>query len=98
MRIPRACAPARLAVLAILTLAALGSARADEGDPPSRVARLSYVEGAVSFQPAGIEDWTAAERNRPLTTGDRLWTDQQSVAELDLGDAVLRLGGMTGFA
>jgi hypothetical protein len=102
MTIPRATAPSRLAALAILagavTALAPGGARADEGDPPSRVARLSYVEGAVSFQPAGIDDWTAAERNRPLTTGDRLWTDQQSVSELDLGDGVLRLGGMTGFA
>lgn len=98
MRVPRLSAPARLATCAVLALVTLGSARADEGDPPSRVARLSYVEGAVSFQPAGIDEWTAAERNRPLTTGDRLWTDQQSVAELDLGDAVLRLGGMTGFA
>ena len=98
MRIPRATATTRLALLGVLALATLGTARADEGDPPSRVARLSYLEGAVSFQPAGIEEWTAAERNRPLTTGDRLWIDQQSVAELDLGDAVLRLGGMTGFA
>jgi FecR protein len=98
MRIPRATASATLTVLAVLALAANGLARADEGDPPSRVARLSYVEGAVSFQPAGLPDWTAAERNRPLTSGDRLWTDQESVAELDLGDAVLRLGAMTGFA
>lgn len=98
MRVPRTAASARLGFLAALSLAALGSARADEGDPPGRVARLSYVEGAVSLEPAGVQEWTAAERNRPLTTGDRLWTDQQSVAELDLGDAVLRLGGMTGFA
>ncbi|HVH83179.1 MAG TPA: DUF6600 domain-containing protein, partial [Steroidobacteraceae bacterium] len=98
MRIPRTSAPVRVAWLAFLALAALTSARADEGDPPGRVARLSYVEGAVSLEPAGLSDWTAAERNRPLTTGDRLWTDQQSVAELDLGDGVLRLGGMTGFA
>ena len=98
MRIPRAIAPARLAVLGFLALAALTSARADEGDPPGRVARLSYVQGAVSLEPAGLTEWTAAERNRPLTTGDRLWTDQQSMAELDLGDGVLRLGSMTGFA
>ena len=105
MSIPRATVSARLgtpaamvAALAILALAAPGSARADEGDPPSRVARLSYVQGAVSLQAAGLEEWTAAERNRPLTSGDRLWTDQESVAELDLGDAVLRLGGMTGLA
>lgn len=98
MRIPRATASATLTFFTVLALAAFGSARADEGDPPSRVARLSYVEGAVSLQPAGLEEWTTAERNRPLTSGDRLWTDQQSVAELDLGDAVLRLGGMSGFA
>src|ERR1700739_1788030 len=101
MRVPRAVAPPRLnvsAVLALLALGALGSARADDGDPPSRVARLSYLQGAVSLEPAGVEEWTAAERNRPLTTGDRLWTDQQSAVELDLGDSVLRLGGMTGFA
>lgn len=104
MRIPRAEAPSRLtapgvlALLALAALAALGSARADDGDPPSRVARLSDLQGAVSLEPAGVEEWTAAERNRPLTSGDRLWTDQESVAELDLGDAVLRLGGMTGFA
>jgi hypothetical protein len=85
-------------VLALVALAALGSARADDGDPPGRVARLSYLQGAVSLQPAGVDEWTAAERNRPLTSGDRLWTDQQAAAELDLGDGVLRLGGMTGFA
>ncbi|HYM42392.1 MAG TPA: DUF6600 domain-containing protein [Steroidobacteraceae bacterium] len=56
------------------------------------------MEGAVSLEPAGLDEWTAAERNRPLTTGDRLWTDQNAVAELDLGDSVIRLGGMTGFA
>ena len=101
MRIPRASTSARSTfpgLLALAALAALGSARADEGDPPARVARLSYVEGSVSLEPAGLQEWTAAERNRPLTTGDRLWTDQDSVAELDLGDAVLRLGAMTGFA
>jgi hypothetical protein len=98
MRTLRATAARGIAVLALLTLAVVGSARADETDPPGRVARLSYVEGAVSLEPAGMQEWTAAERNRPLTSGDRLWTDQESVAELDMGDAVLRLGGMTGFA
>ena len=98
MRVPRATRPVPLAVLGFLALAALGCARADEGDPPARVARLSFLEGAVSLEPAGLSDWTAAERNRPLTAGDRLWTDQDAVAELDLGDAVLRLGSMTGFA
>lgn len=98
MKASRASAPPGLGVLALLALVALGSARADVGDPPGNAARLGYLEGAVSLEPAGIQDWTSAERNRPLTTGDRLWTDQNAVAELDLGSAVVRLGSMTGFA
>ena len=40
-------------------------------DPPSRVARLNYVAGAVSFQPAGLEEWVDAQVNRPITLGDK---------------------------
>ena len=29
-------------------------------DPPSRVARLGYMNGAVSFSPAGESDWVQA--------------------------------------
>ena len=54
----------------------------DGDDPPSRVARLSYTQGAVSFQPAGTDDWIDATVNRPMTTGDKLWTDQGGRAEL----------------
>jgi hypothetical protein len=70
-------------------------ARADEGDPPSRVARISVLDGNVSFQPSGTEDWAAAAKNRPVTIGDKLWTDQDSRAELQAGEATLHLGSMT---
>jgi FecR protein len=60
-------------------------------DPPDRAARLSYLDGAVSLQPAGVQDWNAAPLNQPLTTGDTLWSDSGSHAELDLGSAVVRL-------
>ena len=62
-----------------------------ESDPPTRAARLSYIEGSVSLQPAGVEDWNAAPLNQPLTLGDALWSDRGSHAELDLGSAVVRL-------
>ena len=81
-----------------LSLFALGSSRADEADPPGRVARLSDIEGSVSLQPAGVQDWTAPSVNRPITTGDKLWADQGSRAELDFGDAAIRLGSTTGFS
>ena len=85
--------------LALLILcAACGTARADDADPPGRAARLSDAEGAVSLQPAGVQEWAAASLNRPLTSGDRLWSDQNSRAELDLGTAAVRLGSNTGFA
>ena len=41
-----------------------------QDDPPSRVARIGYLEGSVSFQPAGETDWVQAVANRPMTTGD----------------------------
>jgi hypothetical protein len=89
---------ARLAALLLVSICMLGVAVADEdGDPPGRVARLSYVQGSVSLQPAGQQEWVGAEQNRPLTTSDKLWADAQgSRAELDVGGAVIRVGANTG--
>ncbi|HEY5293704.1 MAG TPA: DUF6600 domain-containing protein [Burkholderiales bacterium] len=64
-------------------------------DPPSRAARLGYMSGAVSFSPAGENDWVQATLNRPLTTGDRLWADVDSRAEVQVGGAALRIGATT---
>jgi hypothetical protein len=70
-------------------------ARADEGDPPSRVARISYVNGSVSLQPGGAGDWGTAAVNRPMTIGDRIWTDSGSRAELQAGAAAIHLNEST---
>ena len=69
---------------------------ANAQDPPGRVARLNYMDGTVSFQPGGEDDWVAAELNRPLVTGDNLWADEDSRAEVHIGSAALRLGPKTG--
>src|SRR5271167_821400 len=82
-----------LAFASIMFTAAL--ARADEGDPPSRAARLAFVEGAVSFQPGGTDEWVAAPLNRPLTTGDQLWSDRDGRVELQLDGSLLRLSSNT---
>ena len=66
-------------------------------DPPSRVARLSLLEGAVSFQPESVNDWTGASLNYPLTTGDHLYSDQGGRAELRIGPNAIRLAGQTNF-
>src|SRR5690349_16216769 len=72
--------------------------RDDNDDPPSRVARLSYTTGAVSFEPAGTDDWVNIGANRPLTTGDKLWIDRDGRAELRFGSTAIRLGSETGFS
>lgn len=70
-------------------------------DPPGRVARLNLIEGPVSFTPAdaaaapGDKAWTAAELNRPLTSGDCLWTGQQARTELHTGSTAIRMSEQT---
>jgi hypothetical protein len=69
-----------------------------QDDPPSRVARIAYIQGSISFAPAGEPDWVQAVANRPMTTGDKLWADTDSRTELQLGSAVIRLNSNTGFS
>jgi len=64
-------------------------------DPPGRVARLSFSDGSVSFQPGGEGDWVQAVANRPLTTGDNLWADKDSRAELQTGSTSIRMDSET---
>ena len=85
------------AILTTIVLPVRAVAQDDQqDDPPTRVARLGYIEGSVSFQPAGEPDWVQAVPNRPMTTGDHLWADKESRAELQLGSSVIRLSENTG--
>ncbi len=88
-----------LAVAMLCLFATLAQAQSvaddDSADPPSRVARLSYVAGDLGFLPAGATEWSDADVNRPLTTGDRLSTRQGARAELELGGGTLRMDGQT---
>jgi len=65
-------------------------------EPPTRAARLSFLYGSVSFQPAGESDWVGAELNRPLTSGDSLWADAGARAELRVGSTAMRIDQSTG--
>jgi FecR protein len=79
-------------------LAATTALLADDDDPPRRAARLGFLDGTVSLQPAGVDDWVSAELNRPLTTGDRLWIQEDGRAELSIGSALMRLNRRTAAA
>ena len=83
-------------VLGLICLLSFAStARAEENDPPTRVARISYLHGSVSFQPGGDGEWGNAVINRPVTVGDRLWSDSDARAELQAGAAAVHLDGST---
>ncbi len=71
------------------------SAAYAQADPSSRVARLNYFDGPVTFALAGSDDWAYAELNRPLTTGDQVWVDRGGRSELHIGSAALQLGAQT---
>ena len=88
---------ARTGALLVAALLAQQTALA-ENDPSSRVARLNYLRGSVSFQPAGEADWVPAVVNRPVTTGDRLWADDDARVEMQLGSSTIRLGALTGLS
>src|SRR2546428_328505 len=61
-------------------------------DPPSRVGRLSYLSGPVSFRPGDVDDWTDATINYPLHNRDHLWTDTDAPAEITGAPSALRPG------
>ena len=83
-------------IVGVAALAGLSaSATSVFADPPDRVARVSIVSGPVSFRPAATDDWDTVTPNYPLTIGDHLWTDRNARTEIDLGDAVVRLGAQT---
>ncbi len=67
-------------------------------DPPGRVARVGFLRGNVSFQIAGDDEWSEASLNRPLVTGDKVYTDRDSRIELEIGAADIRLDEGTSFS
>jgi len=68
-------------------------AQNDNGyDPPNRVARISVIQGNVSLEPNGVNDFSQAEINYPLTSGDRVYAENNSFAELQTAGLAVRLG------
>ena len=91
---------ARVLIVASAGLLLLGAAlqahaQAPAADPPGRVARLSDVSGQVWIYSPDDNEWQTVGSNRPLTTGDRIATDNGARAEVRLGTTTLRLDSAT---
>ncbi len=85
----------RLAGLLVLGVTVPGLVTPQIADPPRRAARLGYVGGSVSFQPAGLKVATPAEVNRPFTSGDSFWSQHDGRGELQTENASIRFGAGT---
>ena len=83
------------AILLLFSTLPSAFAQDDDQDPPGRAGRVSYTSGTVSFQPGGEGDWLDAIPNRPLASGDNLWADRNSRAEVQVGSTSIRLGSET---
>ncbi|MET0334776.1 MAG: DUF6600 domain-containing protein [Rhizobacter sp.] len=81
--------------LVLLSVLAMPAHAADEPDPPGRVGRLAELNGQVWVYATDTNEWIAAGRNRPVTTGDRLSTEADGRAELRIGSSVFRVGPNT---
>jgi hypothetical protein len=81
--------------LQVLVVGLLGAQALAQADPPGRVARLNHAQGTVVFSPSGDNEWTDARLNRPLTRGDRLWTDSGSRGDIQVGSSAVRMDGQT---
>src|SRR6266542_969127 len=77
-----------------------GQYRNDFGEVRQTVARISYVAGDASFARGDDPDnWQPADRNIPMTLGDRVYTGNRSRMELQVqGGDYIRLGAGTDFA
>jgi hypothetical protein len=79
-----------LAVAAFLILVSPSISAQD--DPPAQAGRLSYITGSVSIQQAGSSDWGQAYPNLPLGPGDRVVTNADGRAEIQVGQTFVRVG------
>lgn len=83
-----------LAALAF-SASALSMAAVAQGDPPARIARVSFVSGDASIRHGTTGDWMAFVINYPVTGGDWIWTDNGARTELHIGSTAMQLGERT---
>jgi hypothetical protein len=79
-----------MAAAAFLTIASAPLHSQD--DPPAQAGRISSVSGTVSIQLPDSDDWGQAQANFPLGPGDRIFTDTDGRAEIQVGQTFVRIG------
>ena len=63
--------------------------------PPSRVARLSFVSGAIDFRSTGQTSWADAAVNQPIIAGEAARTGGKARGEIEIGANTIDLSSNT---
>ena len=83
----------RFAIAAVCAAAlVVASSAVAQDDPPPEAGRISYISGNVSVQPVTSDDWGQAYPNLPVGPGDRIFTDSDGRAEIQVGQTYVRIG------
>src|SRR5579864_9089015 len=78
------------AVLAVVALTAAPVFSQDE-DPPAIAARIAWLQGNVSIEAQGAQDWSPAPMNYPMVSGDRIYTGPGGRAAIQSGPIDVRI-------
>jgi hypothetical protein len=86
-------APRRFLQAVCSALLALMACSANaQDDPPAQAGRISSISGTVSIQPVSSQDWGQAYPNLTIGPGDRIFTDSDGRAEVQVGQTFVRIG------
>jgi hypothetical protein len=85
----------RLAWPALLAAVLAAAPAFADPDPPTRVGRIAYIDGTVSFHPGPDAQWGEAVLNYPVAPATALWTDEGGRAEIEIGAARVRMDSGT---
>ena len=77
----------------LLALVSFATPALAADDPPGRVGRVTDSQGQSWFYDTEAGEWSSLERNRPITTGDRVAVDGNGRLELRIGSTAVRLAG-----
>jgi hypothetical protein len=83
---------AALLVLLAGVMATPSAQARDDDDPPGRAGRIAELRGDVQYFDEQEGQWVPAVRNRPVTSGDRFYTESNGRMELRVGSTTFRLG------
>jgi FecR protein len=83
--------PPAILIFLGFSVSAVGQVRMPPGRAPERAAIVQYIWGEVSVAPSATNNWAAARLNQVLTPSEDVWTATNSRAEINVGDAFIRM-------